>query len=76
MVAVAGGAAKYRSPCMDRDLDHELDRELKLLPQRAETTATEYALIVTVLVLAIAISLHGLAGKMAAILDWSAGAIR
>jgi Flp pilus assembly pilin Flp len=76
MIAVTGGAADDRWPCMDRDLDHELDRELKLLPQRAETTAAEYALIAAVLVLAIGISLHGLAGKMGATLDWIAGAIR
>jgi hypothetical protein len=51
-------------------------RRLTFLPHRTEPTATGYGLIVAVLALAIGISLHSLAGKIAAVLGWMVGAIR
>jgi Flp pilus assembly pilin Flp len=51
-------------------------RRLTFVAQRSEPTAAEYGLIVAVLVLAIGISLHGLAGKTAAVLGWIAGTVR
>jgi Flp pilus assembly pilin Flp len=51
-------------------------RRLTFVAQRSEPTAAEYGLIVAVLVLAIGISLHGLAGKTAAVVGWIAGTVR
>jgi hypothetical protein len=50
-------------------------RRLTFVAQRSEPSAAGYGLIVAVLVLAIGISLHGLAGKTSAVLGWIAGAI-
>jgi len=49
-----------------------MDRELKLLPLRSKSTVMEYGLVAAGLLLAIAISLHGLAGKIAIMLAWFA----